>query len=150
MAVRRGKSDARWFGFACLCALACVLLLVASTFASPNPSGPGWRRADLLPVTQPVAIGGRFVFYEASGRRLHVVALDARTGKTAWSLPASISGMTQGVAPALDVAGSNVIALLRATPDSPLAAVAAIDVRTGTVAWASAPGRFTSTPGPCV
>jgi hypothetical protein len=123
----------------------------ASSFAiaRTRASVHGWQRSDLTPVTQPVAIAGNFVFYDGSGRRLRVVALDARTGKTAWSLPASSSGMTPGVAPELDVSGSRIIALLSTSTPSQLAVVAAIDASTGTVIWAGAPGLFSATPSPC-
>jgi hypothetical protein len=108
-----------------------------------------WKRADLTPVTQPVSVGGKFIFYNGSQGRLHVIALDARTGRTAWSLLASISDVTPGVAPSLDVSGLRVIALLSRSAKPPAAVVAAIDARTGTVIWTSAPGQFSSTPGPC-
>jgi hypothetical protein len=131
-----------------ICIVGTVLATV-SAFAGTPAGVHGWQRADLTPVTQPVAIAGRFILYDGSSRRLHVVALDARTGKTAWSLLASISDVTPGVAPALDVSGSRVIALLSRSAEPGVAVVAAIDARSGMVIWTSGPGRFSSTPSPC-
>lgn len=133
----------------CVATVVSASVLIGSTHASPSPNGSGWLRSDLHPVTQPVAMGGKFVFYEAAKQRLRVIALDARSGKTVWSLPATVSHVTQGVAPELDVSGSRVIALLRAPREPALAVLGAIDVRSGTVAWTSVPGHFTSPPGPC-
>jgi outer membrane protein assembly factor BamB len=122
---------------------------VSSVPARSNAPVRGWRRADLKPVTQPVALFGRFIFFEGSGRKLHLVALDARTGKTVWSRLASVSSVTPGVAPELDVAGSRVITLLGTSLGPGVATIAALDARTGKTIWATAPGLFTSTPAPC-
>ena len=125
------------------------MLVTSSALAGTAASGHAWRRADLTPVTQPVAVAGKFVFYDGSSGRLRVVALDARTGATAWSLPASISDVTPGVAPSLNVSGSRVIALLSLLAKTGVAVIAAVDARTGTVIWTSAPGLFSATPSPC-
>ena len=131
-------------------ASAVSLCLAGLVLATPGlAAGRGWRRPDLTPVTQPVAVAGAFVLYDGSAGRLHVVALDARTGKTRWSLLASISQVTPGEAPSLYPAGSRVIALLGSSAEPGVAVVAAIDARTGATAWMSAPGRFSSTPAPC-
>ena len=129
----------------------CVVgaLLAGAAPAAGQTSEHRWHRSDLAPVTQPLARAGRFIFLEGSGGGLHLVALDAKTGRTAWSRLASISGVTPGVAPSVDVAGSRVIALLASPEVKDEAVVAAVDAGTGRIAWASPRGRFSSTPAPC-
>jgi outer membrane protein assembly factor BamB len=149
--VGRGCKRNRVVGFALVlpAAVAIGSFFVSSAPASSIGSARGWHRSDLKPVTQPVAIDGRFVFYDGSGRQLHVVALDARTGKTVWSKLASVSDVTPGEPPSLDVSGSRVIALLGDPRVESIATVGAIDATTGKTVWESTPGRFTSTPSPC-
>src|SRR3989442_7498182 len=53
----------------------------------------GWRRGDLRAVSQPVAVGNRFLLYGARGGGLQVVALNASSGSTAWTAAASPSGI---------------------------------------------------------
>jgi outer membrane protein assembly factor BamB len=149
VASHRGRNDIRGVALGCLASVAVGLLLVASAGARSNARG--WHRADLIPVTQPVGVGGQFVLYDGSGRRLHVVALDARTGKSTWTKLASISDVTPGVAPWLDVSGSRIIALLSksSAAGKDVAVMSAIEASTGAIIWASLPGRFTSMPSPC-
>jgi outer membrane protein assembly factor BamB len=87
-----------------ICIVGTVLATV-SAFAGTPAGVHGWQRADLTPVTQPVAIAGRFILYDGSSRRLHVVALDARTGKTAWSRGAGVYRVSPRVAAAGGVWG---------------------------------------------
>ena len=125
------------------------LLLVSPAQAGSTVTAHRWQRADLSPVTQPVAAEGAFVFYDASGHHLHLVGLDARTGKTLWSKLASVSDITQGAALGLDHAGSKIIALLGASTDSPVARVSAVEAHSGKIIWSSRPGTFSSVPALC-
>jgi hypothetical protein len=144
------RNGVRAFAGICAGGVVAALLLAVSAGASTNPGVHGWLRSDVLPVTQPAAVDGEFLIYDGSGRRLHVVALDARSGKTTWSKLASLSDVTPGVAPALDVSGSRVIALLSSnSADKHGATVSSIEARTGAIVWSSPPGRFTSMPAPC-
>ena len=124
-------------------------LLVSSAQAGSGATGHRWQRTDLTPVTQPVAVDGAFVFYEASGRHLHLVALDARTGKTLWSKLASVSDLTQGAPLGLDHSGSKIIALLGRSTDSPVAVVSAVEAHSGKIVWSSPPGTFGTSPSRC-
>jgi hypothetical protein len=124
-------------------------LLVSSAQAGSGATGYRWQRTDLTPVTQPVAVDGAFVFYEASGRHLHLVALDARTGKTLWSKLASVSDLTQGAPLGLDHSGSKIIALLGRSTDSPVAVVSAVEAHSGKIVWSSPPGTFGTSPSRC-
>lgn len=122
------------------------LLALGAAQAGANAPAHRWRRTDLTPVTQPAAADGAFVFYDASGHRLQLVALDARTGKTLWKKPASVSGVTPGQGLGLEHSGSTFIALLARSGD---AVISAVDARSGNVLWSSPPGRFGSAPTRC-
>jgi hypothetical protein len=78
--------------------------------------------------------------------RLRVVGLDARTGATVWSRPASPSAVTEGVPPNVTLAGRNVIFI---APAGASARLVAADGRTGKVVWRSIAGALTSWPYPC-
>jgi PQQ-like domain len=125
------------------------LLLVSSAQADSGATRHRWQRTDLTPVTQPVAADGAFVFYDASGRHLHLVALDARTGKTLWSRLASVSDVTPGQSVGLDRSGSRIIALLGMSTASRVAIVSAVEAHSGRIVWSSPPGTFNSTPSRC-
>ena len=66
---------------------------------------------------------------------LHIVALDPATGRTVWTRPSTQSDEAPGVFPALDVAGSGVIALVGGRANAEDGAVARLDART----WKAAP-----------
>lgn len=109
----------------------------------------GWRRADLTAVTQPVAVGDRFVFYAARRGGLQVVALDARTGRTLWAAPATQSNIAPGQPPNLAVIGSVVFYLGKRGSTGPLGELVARDVNNGRVRWRSALGAFSTWPAVC-
>src|SRR4051812_549881 len=90
-------------------ALAAAMTLTCATHASAQT--PGWTRPDLKPVTQPVAAGDRVVLYVAADKGLRLLGLDAASGRTVWSQPASASDITPGEAPSLLVAGGQAIYL---------------------------------------
>jgi outer membrane protein assembly factor BamB len=75
-----------------------------------------------------------------------VVGLDAASGATVWSGPASTSASTPGVAPQLVIAGGKVIYL---APDGSAAALVAADAGTGALLWTTGPGTFRSPPSVC-
>jgi PQQ-like domain len=107
----------------------------------------GWTRGDLRPVTQPAPVGGLFVLFVVGDQQLSVVGLDAATGATVWSAAASTSDAAGGVAPALEVAGANVIFLAARSTDT--AALTAVDGQTGTTVWQTQVGTFNDQPAAC-
>lgn len=107
----------------------------------------GWARRDLMPVTQPMAVAGRFVVVVASGGGLRVVGLDARTGSTVWSQPASASRVAPGQAPALALVNGEVIFI--GQDAGTYGELVAADPATGREIWKSRPGAFTTWPYPC-
>src|SRR5919201_1461575 len=107
----------------------------------------GWRRADLTAVTQPVAVGDRFVFYAARRGGLQIVALDARTGRTLWAAPATQSNIAPGQPPNLAVIGSVVFYLGKRGSTGPLGELVARDVNNGRVRWRSALRSVFTLPG---
>ena len=107
----------------------------------------GWRRPDVKAVTQPAAVGNRLLVYAARRGLLEVVALDARTGSTVWSAPATPSGIAPGEPPVLSVVGGDVFYLGR--QGGSLAELVARDAATGHVRWKSAVGAFATWPGVC-
>ena len=124
-----------------------IVALAAALIASaPAAPAQAWQRADLRPITQPAPAGGLFVLAVAQGGGTAVVGLDAATGATVWSRPASTSDVTPGVAPNLVVAGGKVIYL---APDGSAAALVAADAQTGTPVWTTGPGAFRAPPSVC-
>ena len=123
-----------------------VLAVVVATVA-PVKTAAGWQRADVKAVTQPAAVGDRFVVYAARRGLLQVVALDARTGSTAWSAAATPSQIAPGEPPVLTVIGGDVFYLGRR--GGSLAELVARNVATGQVRWRSPLGAFTTWPGVC-
>jgi len=123
------------------------VLAVVVAVAAPAKTAAGWRRADVKAVTQPAAVGNRLVVYAARGGLLQVVALDARTGRTAWSAPATPSEIAPGEPPVLTVIGGDVFYLGR--EGGSLADLVARDVTTGRVRWRSPLGAFATWPGVC-
>jgi hypothetical protein len=107
----------------------------------------GWTRGDLRPVTQPAPVGGLFVLFVVQDEQLSVIGLDAATGATVWSAAASTSDAAAGVAPALEVAGANVIFLAARSSDT--AALTAVDGQTGTAVWQTQIGTFDDPPAAC-
>jgi hypothetical protein len=107
----------------------------------------GWKRSELEPISQPAAVAGRFVFYAAAAGGIRVVALDARSGRTVWSRPASSASNAPGQPPTLVVADGAVVYL--GTAKAPAAELVSVDAATGKERWHSAPGSFTSWPGIC-
>src|SRR5207244_4105423 len=128
--------------------LAVVLAVAAAggTSGASTSVPEGWARSDLRPVSQPVTVAGRFVVYTVRARRLWVTALDARTGATAWSFPASPSENAPGQPPALAVVKGTVFYL---APKSRADELVARYARTGRERWHSGPGGFTSWPDVC-
>jgi outer membrane protein assembly factor BamB len=124
--------------------LFCALALTACSGSSSKPAatahGAGWVRTDLKPVSQPYLAGGRFVLYVQGRAGLDLVGLDATTGRTAWKVDASASGVTQGVAPTFAIHGDDVVFLRDVGRGS--AALYAIDARDGSRSWTSPPGIF--------
>jgi outer membrane protein assembly factor BamB len=126
--------------------------LAATVLVGPAVSAEraGWQRTDLIPVSQPVPVGGRLLVYVAEISRsrsgLLLVALDPTTGKTVWTTPASPSGNPPGVAPWL-VGDGSVFVYLKET--GKLAAVAAVDARSGRSIWSTPAAVVTSWPGLC-
>jgi outer membrane protein assembly factor BamB len=116
------------------------------TVQAPPPPSPTWLRADLKPVSQPVAAGGLFVVYIALPGSLAVVGLDAGTGRTVWQLAASRAQTTPGVAPSLDVVEASVLLF---SPAGQLDRLVAVDPSSGVQRWATRPGLFGDWPGAC-
>src|SRR4051794_29084055 len=109
-----------------------LLVLVAMSAVGGHvdaATSRGWQRVDLHAVTQPRAVGHRFVLYAAKGGELQVVALDAISGTTAWSVAASPSIITPGVAPSVAAIGGDVFYLRTAAAGG--AELVARDVATG-------------------
>ena len=128
-------------------AFAVILALLGCASASQAaPAASGWHRSDLLPISQPAAVAGRFVVYAAAHGRVEVVALDARTGRTAWTEPASSASNAPGEPPTLVVAGNAVIYIAKVGTTS---ALAAVDAATGRPIWRSVTADFTSWPSLC-
>jgi outer membrane protein assembly factor BamB len=125
-----------------------IVFLVPAAARSAAAGATGWRRLDLRPVSQPAAVGGRLVVYVARRDGLGIVALDARTGSTAWSSKASPSGNARGTAPGLAVVGKRVV-FFAPTADPGIARLVARDARTGRVLWRGRPGAFTAWPSVC-
>jgi outer membrane protein assembly factor BamB len=124
------------------CAVAMALAGCSSGGSKPAATATtaGWIRTDLKPVSQPSVAGGRFVLYVQGRAGLDVVGLDPGTGRTAWELDASASGVTQGVAPIFAVDGNRVVFLRDVGKGS--AALVGIDARTGALSWTTPPGIF--------
>jgi outer membrane protein assembly factor BamB len=123
------------------------LAVVSGTSHPAHAAEPqGWTRSDLHPVTQPAPIGGRFVVLAVMRGRLRLVGLNARTGATVWSHPASASEVTQGVPPNVTLDLTNVIFI---APAGSTARLTAVDGRTGRVAWKSISGGLKSWPIAC-
>jgi outer membrane protein assembly factor BamB len=127
--------------------IAAVLLAIALAACSGSSSKPaatahepGWVRTDLKPVSQPYLAGGHFVLYVQGSAGLDLVGLDAKTGRTAWKVDASASGVTQGVAPTFAIDGNRVVFLRDVGRGS--AALYAVDARDGSRAWVGPPGIF--------
>src|SRR5438128_806388 len=93
--------------------VATVLSVTAWVSSRTLANTHGWERVDLRAVTQPAAVGNRFVFYVADRGGLQVVALDARTGATVWAAAATPSEIAPGEPPELAVIGSDVFYLGR-------------------------------------
>jgi outer membrane protein assembly factor BamB len=125
------------------------LALCSTIFAmlAAPAAGAGWARRDLRPVTQPAPVGSVFVMDIAHGAGLEVTALNAATGATVWSAPATTSDIAPGVAPAPVIAGANVIFLGR--DDDGDAVLTAADAQTGQLVWQAQPGFFADQPAIC-
>lgn len=144
---RRERPSARIVCSATAGLAAICLVVTTSFFTSARAAVPGWRRGDLRPVTQPVAIGGRFVVYAASNGSLRVAALNAQTGATVWSDSASPSQTAPGEEPELVIVNGAIVYFhpVRGTVSD----VAARDPASGRVLWHSQPGIFNGWPFPC-
>src|SRR4051812_30115883 len=120
--------------------LALAAALTLSCAAGASAQTPGWTRPDLKPVSQPVAAGDRVVVYVAADKGMQMLGLDAASGRTVWSVRASASGITPGIAPTAIVAGGAAIYLAQVSGE--LAELTAVDVESGTERWRSIPGSF--------
>src|SRR5262249_38380855 len=138
---RRGS----WFAPAAAGVAAAIVGGVAGSGDARGLSG--WHRTDVKAVTQPAAVGGRLVVYAVRRGFLEVVALDARTGSTVWSAPATPSEIAPREPPSLAVIRGDVFSLGR--HGGALAEVIARDVATGKIHWKSAVGAFATWPGAC-
>ena len=131
--------------------MCCAVALAGCSGGGSKPpataTGAGWVRTDLKPVSQPYIAGGRFVVYVQGSAGLDIVGLDPKTGRTAWKLDASASGVTQGVAPIFAIDGNRVVFLRDVGKGS--AALAGIDARTGALSWTSPPGIFADWAATC-
>lgn len=125
------------------------LALCSAIFAmiAAPAAGAGWARRDLRPVTQPAPVGSVFVAYIAHGAGLEITALNAATGATVWSAPATTSIITPGVAPVPAIAGADVIFLAR--DDDGDAVLTSADAQSGQLVWQTQPGFFADPPGIC-
>lgn len=125
-----------------LCVLTLTVAACSGSSSKPTaaPTGRGWVRSDLKPVSQPYLAGGHFVLYVQGSAGLDVVGLDAKTGRTAWKIDASASGVTKGVSPTFAIDGNRVVFLRDVGKGS--AALVAIDARNGSRTWNSPPGIF--------
>lgn len=105
-----------------------------------------WRVA-IRAVSQPAPVAGRFVVYAVTHGRLELVAIDATSGRIAWTNPASPSAIAPGSAPKLAVIGDRIV-----YPESlsgNVASLTAVNATTGAVAWHSPPGVFSGWPEIC-
>lgn len=136
-----------WFGGRERLAVTAAVLVCAAAVHADESRAAGWTRTDLHAVTQPAPVAGLFVLYVSAGGGLEIVGLDAATGTTVWSHPASTSSIAPGVAPALEVAGERVIYLGQREDGS--VALTAADARTGAPIWQSEAGAFTAPPSAC-
>jgi outer membrane protein assembly factor BamB len=107
----------------------------------------GWTRTDLSPVTQPAPVAGRFVLYASSAGQITVLGLNARTGATVWSDPATPSIIASGIGPNLAVVGGVVVYLHRLGGQT--ADLVGADAATGRTIWHSGAGHFTDWPQVC-
>src|SRR5258708_6883748 len=124
------------------------------THSSPSAGGPsvrsgsgGWSRADLKPVSQPAFVDGRFLLYAHTNGGLHLVALDARSGATAWSVDASPAAVAPGQPATFAVVGTEVIAFRETSGQ--IAELIARNTASGRELWHSQPGLFTTYPDVC-
>ena len=102
----------------------------------------------MRPVSQPVAVGGRFVVYVTDRHRLMIVGLDARSGKVAWVHQATPSGTTLGVGPVVLAIDKRVIFMKPV--GGPIARLVEVDARSGRFVWKSQPVLFGEWPHACV
>jgi len=88
-------------------------------------------------VSQPTTVGGRFVAYFEREGLLSIAAVDATTGEVAWELPASVSGLTGGVALHVESDGRLVYFGTPVDPVrlDPSVFVVAVEAATGAEVW---------------
>ncbi len=128
-------------------ALATVTAASGSPASNASNAG-GWSRLDLHAVTQPAAVGDRVIVLAESGGNLRLLGLDAATGQTRWSQPASTADNAPGEPPTVAVVEGRII-YLRAAAAPYTAEVAGADPRSGRTVWHSRPARFTAWPDLC-
>jgi hypothetical protein len=87
------------------------------------------------------------VLYAVAGGARRLIGLNAASGATLWSLPASSGSNSPGQAPALAMSGDEVV-YLRAAAGAPrgVAEVAAVAARSGRLLWQSGRGYFSAWP----
>src|SRR6266540_3013486 len=93
------------------CAVASLIVLCCSSGAAANAAARGWWRVEIDAVSQPVNVDGVLVLYAVAGGALRLIGLNAASGATLWSLPASSGSNSPGQPPALAVSGDEVVYL---------------------------------------
>jgi outer membrane protein assembly factor BamB len=98
-------------------------------------------------VSQPAFVDDRFLLYAHTNGGLHLVALDARSGATAWSVDASPAAVAPGQPATFAVVGTEVIAFRETSGQ--IAELIARNTASGRELWHSQPGLFTTYPDVC-
>jgi outer membrane protein assembly factor BamB len=151
---RSGRSPWLLVGVLAVAALVAAVVVFATRGGSggthrvrttPAVTPHAWR-VSIDAVSQPAPVNGRFVVYAADSGTLNLVGLDASSGRTAWTLPASPSGIAPGTAPEVAVVGNHVVYLKAADG---AVEIAAADAATGAEVWHTAPGEFSGWPQVC-
>ena len=141
--MRRGVSV--WAGVG----LGCLLVSAAGAAHSTIGGRSAWTRTGLGAVSQPAAVGGRFVLYAEHSGSLEVVALNARDGSTAWVAAASPSDVTAGVPATLAVRARALFFLQPVAGRLGVARLVGRDVVSGRILWRSSLRTFASWPEIC-
>ncbi len=124
---------------------------ITTISSAPQSGNPVWVRSDIEPVSQPIEAGGKFVVYIVSEGNLQLVGLDPKSGVTDWSIDASTSNITPGVAPSL-VSVAGYIPILFPTyglsSGGPVK-IAAVNPANGSIVWTGKSGVYSDWPAPC-
>ena len=102
-----------------------------------------WKHSDYLPVSQPEPVGGSVVGYTVTSGVLSLRAVDAASGRTLWTRPATRSGTTIGVYTSVAVSPGTAYYYKPIGPlDDEKATLVAVDVRTGKDKWVQPGNRI--------